>query len=346
MRYLSRMHSDEYFMQLCIDLAKKGQGYVAPNPMVGSVIVHDNEVIGQGYHERYGEAHAEVNAVNSVCDEDLLSESTIYVSLEPCAHYGRTPPCCDLIVAKKFRRVVVGTADPFAKVNGAGIQRIKDAGIDITVGVLEQKCRELNKAFFTAHTLKRPYVTLKWAQTKNGKIDAGFTNQKVTWISAPETQQFTHKLRAENQSILVGYQTVMSDNPSLTVRAAEGKNPVRIVLDRNNSLPRTMSVFNSEAETIVLAESRSTENNLSILLDKLTPEQVLSELYSHDIISVLVEGGRKTLQSFIDAEMWDEAFVIEGNVEFEEGTPAPEINEGEKINSFYIGKDLINHYRR
>lgn len=346
MRYLSPMHSDEYFMQMCIDLAKKGLGYVAPNPMVGAVIVHNQEVIGQGYHELYGGPHAEVNAVNSVSDEELLSESTIYVSLEPCAHFRKTPPCCDLLITKQFKRVVIGSEDPFSAVNGAGIDKIKSAGIDVKVGVLEEKCKELNKAFFTAHTLKRPYVTLKWAQTKSGKIDAGQSNQEVTWISSPETQKFTHKLRADNQAILVGYNTVVNDNPSLTVRAVQGKNPIRIVLDRDNSLPRTMSVFNSEAQTIVLTEKGAKENSLSSFIGQLTPSQILTELYNQNIISVLIEGGRKTLQSFIDDGLWDEAYMIIGTEDFDEGTPAPYIDKNKKISSFYIGKDLINHFRR
>lgn len=345
MRYLSPMHSDEYYMQLCIDLAKKGLGHVAPNPMVGAVIVHENEVIGQGYHQKYGEAHAEVNAVESVNDESVLKESTIYVSLEPCAHFGKTPPCCDLLIAKQFKRVVVGISDPFAAVNGAGIERMKSAGIDVTVGVLEEKCRALNKAFFTAHTHKRPYITLKWAQTKSGKIDAGNTDQQVAWISAPETQHFTHKLRAENQAILVGYQTVINDNPSLTVRAVKGENPIRIVLDKQNTLPRSMSVFNDEAQTIVLTEAENTDR-ICVSLTELDSKSVLEALYEKNIISVLVEGGRKTLQMFIDSNLWDEAFVIEGTVEYEKGTSAPKIDEKKKINSFYIGKDLINHYRR
>lgn len=345
MRYLSSMHSDEYYMQLCIDLAKKGLGHVAPNPMVGAVIVHNQEIIGQGYHQEYGGPHAEVNAVDSVKNKLLLSESTIYVSLEPCAHFGKTPPCCDLLITKNFKRVVIGVSDPFSKVNGEGIRKIKDAGIEVTVGILEEKCRELNTAFFTAHSQKRPYVILKWAQTKNGKIDAGRSDQKVTWISAPETKHFTHKLRAENQAILVGYNTVVNDNPTLTVRAVEGNNPIRIVLDKFNSLPRTMSVFNDEAKTHVLTESE-VQDLFTTRINELNPQNILSALYDKNIISVIIEGGRKTLQAFIDSALWDEAFVIQGTVEFEEGTMAPEIPKENQVNSFFIGKDLINHYKR
>lgn len=332
-------------MQLCIDLAKKGLGHVAPNPMVGAVIVHDQEIIGQGYHQEYGGPHAEVSAVDSVKNKLLLSESTIYVSLEPCAHFGKTPPCCDLLITKNFKRVVIGVSDPFSKVNGEGIKKIKDTGIEVTVGILEEKCRELNTAFFTAHSQKRPYVILKWAQTKNGKIDAGRSDQKVTWISAPETKHFTHKLRAETQAILVGYNTVMNDNPTLTVRAVEGANPIRIVLDKLNSLPRTMSVFNDEAKTHVLTES-AVQDQFTTRINELNPQNILSALYDKNIISVIIEGGRKTLQAFIDSALWDEAFVIEGTVEFEEGTMAPIIPKENQVNSFFIGRDLINHYKR
>lgn len=332
MRYLRYMHSDEYYMQKCLDLAKKGLGNVAPNPMVGAVIVHDDEIIGQGFHEKYGEAHAEVNAVNSVKDTSLLKESTIYVSLEPCAHFGKTPPCCDLIIKNKFKRVVVGTQDPFESVDGNGIERIKNNGIDINDGVLEDECKELNKAFFAAHTKKRPHVTLKWAQTKSGKIDAGKCDQEVAWISGPEAKKFVHQLRVENQAILVGYNTVVNDDPELTVREVEGKSPVRIVLDRDNSLDSNLKVFNKASETIVLNESN--------------PNDILGKLYEENIISVLIEGGKKTLQSFIDAGLWDEAYIIEGAVEYEEGTPAPNLTGVALEDSFQLGEDQINHYKK
>jgi diaminohydroxyphosphoribosylaminopyrimidine deaminase/5-amino-6-(5-phosphoribosylamino)uracil reductase len=332
MRYLRSMHSDEYYMQMCLDLAKKGLGNVAPNPMVGAVIVHDDKIIGQGFHEKYGDAHAEVNAVNSVKNASLLKESTIYVSLEPCAHFGKTPPCCDLIISNKFKRVVIGTQDPFEAVDGNGIDRIKNNGIDITVGVLEDECQELNKAFFAAHTKKRPYVTLKWAQTRSGKIDAGKSDQEIAWISGPESKKFVHQLRVENQAILVGYNTVVNDDPELTVREVKGKNPIRIVLDRNSSLNKESKVFNNASETIILNSSDS--------------GSILQTLYSKNIISLLIEGGKKTLQAFIDAELWDEAYIIEGVVDFEDGTKAPELNTDKPVHSFHVGKDQINHYRR
>ena len=332
MRYLRSMHSDEYYIQKCLDLAKKGLGNVAPNPMVGAVIVHDDEIIGQGFHENYGEAHAEVNAVNSVKDTSLLKESTIYVSLEPCAHFGKTPPCCDLIIKNEFKRVVVATKDPFESVDGNGIEKIKKNGIDITVGVLEDECKELNKAFFAAHTKKIPYVTLKWAQTKSGKIDAGKCDQEVAWISGPEAKRFVHQLRVENQAILVGYNTVVNDDPELTVREVEGKNPVRIVLDRDNSLDNNLKVFNNASETILLTESN--------------PGEILGKLYEENIISVLIEGGKATLQSFIDSGLWDEAYIIEGTVEYEEGTTAPNLTGATLEKSFQLGEDQINHYKK
>lgn len=326
------MHSDEFYMQRCIDLAKLGSGSVAPNPMVGAVIVHNDRIIGEGYHMIFGGPHAEVNAIKSVKEKNLLPESTIYVSLEPCAHFGKTPPCCDLIVAKQFKRVVIGIRDPFSKVDGAGIERISNAGIEVKVGVLEQECKELNKAFITAHTLKRPYITLKWAQTPSGKIDAGQSNKEVNWISAPETQVFTHQLRVENQAILVGYNTVINDDPSLTVRAVNGPNPIRVVLDKEGTLNKDHKVFNSEAETIVLSENE--------------PKHILSALYDKGIISVLIEGGRKTLQTFIDDDLWDEAYMIVGQTDFENGTSAPLLDQTEPKDTYYLGGDLIKHFVR
>jgi len=270
--------------------------------------------------------------LNSVHDTSLLKESIIYVSLEPCAHFGKTPPCCDLIIKNEFKRVVIGTQDPFESVDGNGIERIKKSGVDITVGVLLDECKELNKAFFAAHTKKRPYVTLKWAQTKSGKIDAGKCDQEVAWISGPEAKKFVHQLRVENQAILVGYNTVVNDDPELTVREVEGKNPVRIVLDRDNSLDSNLKVFNKDSETIVLTESN--------------PGEILGKLYEENIVSVLIEGGKKTLQSFIDAGLWDEAYIIEGAVEYEEGTPAPNLTGATLEKSFQLGEDQINYYKK
>ncbi len=318
-------------MRRCIELALLGQGRVAPNPMVGAVIVHNDRIIGEGYHEKYGEAHAEVNAIANVDDQTLLKEATIYVSLEPCAHTGKTPPCADLLVHHQFKRVVIGCLDSFSLVSGKGIERLKNAGIETLVGCLENECRALNKHFFTFHEKKRPYVLLKWAQTSNGKIDQGLSDGKVTWISAPETQTMVHTWRKNHQAILVGRNTVEKDNPSLTVRAVKGNNPIRIVLDSELQLPMTMNCFNDEASTIVLNKLKSEASGTIeyVQLDALSPQLILSALVERNIQSVLIEGGRATLQSFIDANLWDEAKVVIGAVKFDQGTDAPSLNTSE-----------------
>lgn len=342
------MSSDEQYMQRCLQLAALGKGRVAPNPMVGAVIVHNGKIIGEGYHERFGEAHAEVNAVASVKNQALLADSTIYVSLEPCAHFGKTPPCADLLVAKKFKRVVVGTLDVNAAVFQKGIKRLEDAGIDVTVGVCEKECRELNRAFFTFHSQKRPYVLLKWAQTKRGFMDnsEGKTGE-VSWISAPETQVIVHQWRSEYQAILVGKNTVLQDNPSLTVRAVTGKNPIRILLDSYNEISSNVSIKDDQAETIVLNLERTeaVKNVHYVKLNNMTPESILAALYDLNIQSVLIEGGAQTLQSFIDAQLWDEARVITGRNEFQSGTKAPLIR-GEKNSSQVIYGDEITYIWR
>ena len=265
------MTDDERYMHRCIQLARNGQQNAKPNPMVGAVIVADGRIIGEGYHVRCGEGHAEVNAFASVTPEDepLLKEATIYVSLEPCSHYGKTPPCADLIVRKGVRRVVVGCIDEFAQVQGRGIQKLRDAGIDVTVGVLEGACKALNRRFFTFHRLARPYIILKWAQTANGFID---DHGKPVAISSPFTKMLSHKLRAEEDAILVGRVTDEREHPQLTVREWHGPNPKRLVVDRNHPLN-------------------------------------LESLHAHNVQSLIVEGGAKTLQSFLIQDLWDEIRV-------------------------------------
>lgn len=342
------MTFDEQMMHRCLQLAALGKGNVAPNPMVGAVIVHEGKIIGEGYHQQFGEPHAEVNAVNSVERAEILSESTIYVSLEPCSHFGKTPPCADLLVEKDFKRVVVGTLDAHAKVYKKGIKRLKDHGIDVTVGVCEKECLELNHAFFTFHEKKRPYILLKWAQTKNGLIDNSEGKEgQITWISAPETQVKVHQWRSEFQSILVGKNTVLNDNPSLTIRAVEGKNPIRIVLDSRNEIPPNASVMNSEAETIIFnlqKDSKGDQINF-VKLPELSPELILESLYEQQIQSVLIEGGKSVLQSFINSNYWDEARIITGNSSFESGTSAPKIN-GQKIKEEVFFGDHISYIRQ
>lgn len=342
------MTFDERMMLRCLELAALGIGNVAPNPMVGAVIVHDGKIIGEGYHEKFGGPHAEVNAVNAVENPEILSECTIYVSLEPCSHFGKTPPCADLLVEKKFKRVVVGTLDAHAKVYKKGVKRLEDNGLGLTVGVCEKECLELNRTFFTFHEKQRPYVILKWAQTKNGLIDnAEGKKGEVSWISAPETQVKVHKWRSEVDGILVGKNTVLNDNPTLTVRAVEGKNPVRILLDRQLKIPETANIFNHQTKTIVfnLREESIIGDVRRVKVHNVTPETVLNVLHNSDIQTVMIEGGRTVLQSFIDANLWDEARIITGSTTFQSGTSAPEIN-GQKIKEEMYFGDHISYIRR
>lgn len=338
---------DETFMQRGIDLALLGQGNVAPNPMVGAVIVYNNKIIGEGYHQKFGEAHAEVNAINSVLDVSVLSESTIFVTLEPCAHFGKTPPCADLIVKHKFKRVVIGCVDTFSEVKGKGIERMRQAGIDVTVGCLENECRELNKHFFTYHEKKRPFLFLKWAQTLNGKLDSGTHDQTITWISSPESKTLVHTWRNKHQAILVGRKTVENDDPSLTVRTISGANPTRIVLDSALKLPLTHSVFNKKSKTFVfnIKKSEKVQNIEFVKLKEMTPKSILETLYELNIISVLIEGGAETLQSFINVDLWDEAAIITGTTTFANGTDAPQLKSQVNHSFEYFG-DTISMYSK
>lgn len=318
---------DELYIKRCIELAQKALGKTYPNPLVGSVIVHNGEVIGEGYHHKAGEPHAEINAINSVVNKDLIPESTIYVSLEPCAHYGRTPPCALKIKELGFKKVVIGAMDSHDKVNGKGKKIIQDAGIEVISGVLEKECIELNKRFFTYHEKKRPYIILKWAESADGFLDKDF---KPTSISNSLVNQFVHQLRGEEHAILVGTQTALNDNPGLTVRNVEGINPVRILIDFDLKVPGDFKIFNNEAKTLVFNSIREgSENNIHWI--KIGKENFLSDLmnalYKEQIHSVIIEGGRFTLQQFIDSDLWDEAMVIKNdNLKLENGTRAPELN--------------------
>jgi len=332
-------------MARCIQLARLGMGKVAPNPMVGAVIVYQDSIIGEGFHEIFGGSHAEVNAIRSVKDQSLLSDSTIYVSLEPCSHHGKTPPCADLLVEKKFKRVVIGSRDANSEVDGKGIQRLRNAQINLSVGVLENECRALNKRFFTAHEKQRPFVLLKWAQTPNGLIDQGMKNGEVSWISEPETQVLVHTWRSENQAILVGRKTVESDNPSLNVRAVKGTNPIRIVLDSENRLQGQYTIFDRQAKTIVMNKNlEKVDDNVHFLrLEKMEIPTILERLHSEGIHSILIEGGAKTLQSFIDSDLWDEAKVIVGQHNFATGTSAPHLSKDPTSTEKFFG-DTIKTY--
>lgn len=318
---------DELYIKRCIELAQKALGRTYPNPLVGSVIVHNGEIIGEGYHHKAGEPHAEINAINSVINKDLIPESTIYVSLEPCAHYGKTPPCALKIKELGFKKVVIGAMDSHDKVNGKGKKIIQDAGIEVVSGILEKESVELNKRFFTYHEKKRPYIILKWAESKDGFLDKDF---KPTSISNSLVNQFVHQLRADEHAILVGTQTALNDNPGLTVRNVEGVNPVRILIDLNLKVPDNFKIFNKEAKTLVL-NSVKEGNEENIHWIKIRKDDFISDLmdilYQEQIQSVIIEGGRFTLQQFIDANLWDEAIVIKNkNLILEKGTQAPEFH--------------------
>lgn len=323
---------DSFFMQRCIQLARLGKGTTAPNPLVGAVIVYNDRIIGEGFHQKYGEAHAEVNAINSVKDRSLLSKSSIYVNLEPCSHYGKTPPCADLIIHHQFKRVIIGMQDPFAKVNGLGIKKIKDAGIEVNVGVLQKECEELNKEFIIFHEKKRPYILLKWAETEDGFIDLirkKGSEQKINWITNETCRALVHKWRSHLSGILIGTETALSDNPKLNVRLWTGNSPLRIVMDNHLRLPNSLNVFDNSVKTLIF---NSLKNNLKenteyvkLSFNKNILPNMLKELYERKINSIMVEGGKKTLESFIEANLYDELQIFVGNKIFKRGVKAPEI---------------------
>ena len=336
------MQTQEFFMQKCLELAKKGMGYVSPNPMVGCVIVFNNEIIGEGYHQEYGTDHAEVNAIENVKDKSLLKKSTLYVNLEPCAHFGKTPPCTNLIIESEIPKVVIGCVDSYSEVSEKGIEKMQNIGIEVIVGVLEKESRELNKRFFTFHEKKRPYVVLKWAKSKNGFM-APLNQNKPFWMTSSESKKLVHKWRAEEEAILVGRITAKKDNPSLTVREVAGSNPIRIIIDKNLKLSSDLNLFNSEAKTIIFNAIKSEENdtNQFIKIDfNYLIKNILEELHKQNIQSVKIEGGSITLQSFIDANIWDEARIFTANKLLSQGLNTP-IIEGEIILEEKIGTDTL-----
>ena len=325
------MTKDEKYIARCIQLAKNGLCNAAPNPMVGAVIVHRDAIIGEGYHVRCGEAHAEVNAIRSVKDESLLKESTIYVSLEPCSHYGKTPPCADLIINKGIPRVVVGCMDPFSLVSGRGIQKMRDAGIDVTVGVLEKECRELIRRFVTFNTLHRPFITLKWAESADGFIDLHRSGGHPYIFSSPLSSMLVHKRRAEHSAILVGRRTALLDNPSLTTRHWYGKTPVRMVIDKGLTLPHHLSLFDGSTLTIVFTAQEETPVLPQVEYIKLDFHQdilpqMVEVLYRRKLQSLMVEGGSILLQSFIDNGCWDEAYIERSDKLLRDGVKAPSLH--------------------
>ena len=345
------MTKDEKYISRCLELARNGLCTTPPNPMVGAVIVYKNRIIGEGYHVHYGQAHAEVNAIRSVKEKDilLLKEATLYVNLEPCSHYGKTPPCTDLIIEKGIPHVVVGCLDPFPLIAGKGIKKLRDTGINVTVGVLEEKCHQLNRKFITFNINKRPYIILKWAESSNRFIGKKKDNNKPIMLSSNLTQMLVHKKRSENSAILVGKRTALIDNPSLTTRAWYGKNPVRIILDKDLTLPLTTHIYDGKAYTIIFT-SKTTDKKVSdtefIQLNfssNILP-QIMDVLYDKKLQSLLVEGGRELLQSFIDSNLWDEAFVEESPIILNDGIKAPNINNCYlKDSEIHFGR-TIKHY--
>lgn len=340
----------EAYMQRCIELAQNGAGNVSPNPMVGAVVVHDDKIIGEGYHQLYGEAHAEVNAINAVKDKSLLSKATIYVSLEPCVHFGKTPPCSDLIIESKIPNAVIGCRDSYTEVDGKGIEKLRKAGVNVIFGVLEKACLALNKRFFTFHEKKRPYIILKWAQSQDGFMDKNRTDTcpTINWITHPNTKQLTHKWRSEEDAILIGKNTAINDNPELTTRVVDGKNPIRIVIDKKLELVKDLKIFNSASKTIILNELKNKEND-SILHKKVTFESFFDDLWSicaeNNIISLIIEGGAFTLNQFLENDLWDEARVLTGKSFFSEGVKAPQLNI-KPAEKFTFGKDKITYYTK
>ena len=324
------MAKHNLYMKRCLQLAANGLGLVYPNPMVGSVIVYNDRIIGEGWHRKAGEAHAEVHAIEAVKEKELLSQSTLYVNLEPCSHYGKTPPCADLIIKSKIKKVVIGSVDTNDKVGGKGIKRLKEHGVEVVYPVMEKACRELNKRFYTYHEKNRPYVILKWAQSKDGFIFPDMNQAESGspfWISNSYSLQRVHQLRSEEAAILVGKKTVLQDNPKLNLRHFEGNSLVRITIDRKLEIPKDKNFFDHSVPTIIYNEKTDvqTENLYYVRLDfnKNLIHQIMSHLCGMEIQSLIIEGGAYTLKSFIDAGLWDEARVFEGDQIFKEGIKSP-----------------------
>lgn len=343
------MAEHEHFMQRCLDLALLGAGAVSPNPMVGSVIVCDGRIIGEGYHRKFGEAHAEALAVQEVLQnfsnaEELLKRSTIYVSLEPCAHFGKRPPCADLIIRYRIPKVVVGCRDPFEQVNGKGIEKIREAGLEVVEGILTEKCLDLNKRFFTRIQKQRPYIILKWAQTADGFFAPADGSKR--WISSDLSKKLVHRWRAEEDAVLVGKNTAHADNPQLNVREVPGRNPLRIIIDRNLELPTSLHVFDQSQDTIIFNSVKTDiDGRIKYLeledFDNLLPQLICYQLFLMDVQSIIIEGGAQTLQLFIQAGLWDEARIFTGPDTWDSGIEAPRI-AGREIQRIKTGTDHLS----
>jgi diaminohydroxyphosphoribosylaminopyrimidine deaminase/5-amino-6-(5-phosphoribosylamino)uracil reductase len=339
--------SHEKYMNRCLELARLGLGSTAPNPMVGSVVVVEDQIIGEGYHRKFGSAHAEVNAIEAVKIKELLKKSILYVNLEPCAHAGKTPPCSDLIIHSGIPTVITGTLDPHDVVSGKGINKLKSAGIKTLTGICKPQCIDLNKRFFTYHTRKRPYIILKWAQSEDGLIDVLREKAEPAqphWISGEVSRKLVHKWRTEEQAIMVGTNTALLDNPRLNVREWKGKSPVRIVLDRSLRLPAHLNLFDNQNPTIIINEIKEEETGSCIYSkipfnSNLLPA-IMKLLFDRGIQSVLIEGGKQLLESFIACSLWDEARIFTGRDAFGAGIIAPSIESRTKIQTF-IGDDHL-----
>ena len=343
------MDKDEIYMKRCLDLAALGLGKTYPNPMVGSVIVHQGKIIGEGWHQKAGEAHAEVRAVASVKNKALLKEATLYVSLEPCAHIGKTPACAALILKHKIPKVVLGCIDPFSEVSGKGIDLMRNAGIEVILGVLEEDCKNSHKRFFTFHTKQRPYIILKWAETQDGFMAALHQQKgKPFWITSQESKKLVHKWRTEEEAILVGRNTAEQDNPELTARLWDGHQPLRIVIDPFLKLPNSLKVFNAKAKTLVFKKKQDSvaadTETIQNIQFKSVPTEIMQELYKRNIHSIIIEGGQKTLQSFIEQNLWDEARVFTGEQRLISGIAAPRL-KAKPIKTEKISKDVLNWYK-
>ncbi|MCC6691221.1 MAG: bifunctional diaminohydroxyphosphoribosylaminopyrimidine deaminase/5-amino-6-(5-phosphoribosylamino)uracil reductase RibD [Bacteroidia bacterium] len=340
------------YMKRCIELAAKGLGDTAPNPMVGCVIVNNDKIIGEGYHQQYGKAHAEVNAINSVQNKSLLLHSTLYVSLEPCSHHGKTPPCVELIISAKIPHVVIGSIDSNPLINKKGIQQLKNAGITIEYEVLNKECRELNKRFYTFYEKKRPFIILKWAQTADSFIDKIRTPNEVGGqlkISSGDVNALVHQWRSHEQALMIGTTTALLDNPQLNVRLVNGKNPLRIIIDKNLEIPAHYNLFDGSTPTLIFTNKEArNKNNISYITlssDLNTIDCILNELYKRNIQSLIVEGGTKLISSFIKQNVWDEARVIKSNSVLHNGVKAPDIDQLAFVSELKIENDTVSFYR-
>ncbi|TCD00614.1 bifunctional diaminohydroxyphosphoribosylaminopyrimidine deaminase/5-amino-6-(5-phosphoribosylamino)uracil reductase RibD [Pedobacter frigidisoli] len=344
--------SDEFYIKRCLELASLAIGNVSPNPMVGCVIVVDGKIIGEGYHQEFGKAHAEPNAVKAVFDkfgdraEELLKQATAYVNLEPCAHFGKTPPCADLFVKHQIKKVVIGNRDPFSGVDGKGLEKLKNAGIEVVSGILDEECKYFNRRFFTRIQQQRPYIILKWAETANGYFATIGGHQK--WISGALAKRLAHQWRTEEDAILIGKQTAIIDNPHLTAREWVGKNPIRLVIDKNLEVPHTNHIYNNEAKTIIFNEVKTDviENIHYIQMEDMhfyLAQKIAFQLYLMDIQSVIIEGGANILKQFLDSNLWDEARVFTSSNSWDSGIPSPTIN-GNIQEQIQIGSDKLSMY--